>query len=115
MTREQCCQAYEANQGRFCDDWDYWSFEIFHIKSDILGVVNYPIYVFWAVVFATSASILVTQLAPYAAGSGIPELKTILGGFIMSSFLGMKTLLVKMVGLVSCITLLFSHFSFTLH
>lgn len=34
-----------------------------------------------------------------AAGSGIPEVKTILSGFVIRKFLGLKTLLVKAVGL----------------
>jgi chloride channel 3/4/5 len=34
-----------------------------------------------------------------AAGSGIPEVKTILSGFVIHKFLGLKTLLVKAVGL----------------
>ena len=34
-----------------------------------------------------------------AAGSGIPEVKTILSGFVIRKFLGVKTLLVKAVGL----------------
>ena len=34
-----------------------------------------------------------------AAGSGIPEVKTILSGFVIRKFLGLRTLLVKAVGL----------------
>ena len=36
-------------------------------------VVDYIIYVSAAVVFAGLAGLFVTTLAPYAAGSGIPE------------------------------------------
>jgi len=35
-----------------------------------------------------------------AAGSGIPEVKTILSGFVIRKFLGVRTLIVKAVGLV---------------
>jgi chloride channel 3/4/5 len=42
---------------------------------------------------------LVSFYAPYAAGSGIPEVKTILGGFVIRKFLGFWTLLVKVLGL----------------
>lgn len=35
-----------------------------------------------------------------AAGSGIPEVKTILGGFVIRGFLGIRTLLVKVFALV---------------
>jgi len=41
------------------------------------------------------AVIIVKMLAPYACGSGIPEVKTILSGFVMHGYLGFGTLLVK--------------------
>jgi hypothetical protein len=39
----------------------------------------------------------------FAAGSGIPEVKTILSGFVIRGFLGIQTLWVKVVSLVSCL------------
>ncbi|KAI8344822.1 chloride channel [Chlamydoabsidia padenii] len=39
-----------------------------------------------------------TKLAFYCAASGIPEVKVILGGFVIKGFLGIKTLLVKGIG-----------------
>jgi hypothetical protein len=44
-----------------------------------------------------------TKMAYYCAGSGIPEVKVILGGFVIKGFLGIKTLFVKSVGLVSAL------------
>ncbi|KAG2178631.1 hypothetical protein INT44_001784 [Umbelopsis vinacea] len=41
-----------------------------------------------------------TKMAYYCAGSGIPEVKVILGGFVIKGFLGIKTLFVKSVGLI---------------
>lgn len=41
-----------------------------------------------------------TKTAYYSAGSGIPEVKVILGGFVIKGFLGIKTLIVKSVGMV---------------
>lgn len=38
-------------------------------------MVDYVIYVSAAVVFAGLAGLFVTTLAPYAAGSGIPEVR----------------------------------------
>jgi len=35
----------------------------------------------------------------FAAGSGIPEVKTILSGFVIHGYLGARTLAVKVVGL----------------
>ncbi|OQO13531.1 hypothetical protein B0A48_01760 [Cryoendolithus antarcticus] len=51
------------------------------------------------VLFAAAASILVTRFSPYAKQSGIPEIKTVLGGFVIRHFLGAWTLSIKAVGL----------------
>ncbi len=40
------------------------------------------------------------RLARFAAGSGIPEVKTILGGFVIKSFATPTTLVVKSIGLI---------------
>jgi len=52
-------------------------------------------------VFAGVAAYLVDVYSPYAAGSGIPEVKTILGGFVIRKFLGWWTLIIKSIGVVS--------------
>lgn len=41
------------------------------------------------------------KTAYYSAGSGIPEVKVILGGFVIKGFLGIKTLIVKSIGMVN--------------
>ena len=51
------------------------------------------------VFFAVCASLLVRDYAPYARHSGIPEIKTVLGGFVIRRFMGAWTLLIKSVGL----------------
>lgn len=45
----------------------------------------------------------------FAAGSGIPEVKTILSGFVIRGFLGIQTLWVKVVALV------INYFSFLIY
>jgi len=40
----------------------------------------------------------------YAAGSGLPEIKTMLSGFVIRGFLGLKTLIVKVFGLIFAIS-----------
>lgn len=91
-------------------DISYWIFgrEIRHrvfIFHFILG--KYPSLLFvvdfiliMQVLFATCASILVKTYAIYAKHSGIPEIKTVLGGFVIHNFLGGWTLLIKSIGLV---------------
>ncbi|CAI2169908.1 3629_t:CDS:10 [Funneliformis geosporum] len=44
------------------------------------------------------AAYLVKVYSPYSAGSGIPEVKTILGGFVIRKFLGWWTLIIKSIG-----------------
>lgn len=53
------------------------------------------------ILFAVTASFLVTSYATYARHSGIPEIKTVLGGFVIRKFMGAWTLLIKSIGLVS--------------
>jgi chloride channel 3/4/5 len=57
---------------------------------------------FWSctkTIFAFTSARLVKSYAPYAAGSGISEIKCIIAGFVMKGFLGFRTLLIKSIGL----------------
>ena len=64
-----------------------------------MAPINYLIYIGLATLFAFTAAILVRSFAPYAAGSGISEIKCIIAGFVMKGFLGSWTLLIKSVAL----------------
>ena len=46
-----------------------------------------------------TAAGLVKSFAPYAAGSGISEIKCIIAGFVMKGFLGLWTLIIKSIAL----------------
>ena len=51
-------------------------------------------------ILCVSASTIITaRLAPVAAGSGIPQIKTLLRGFEAENYLSMLTMVVKIVGL----------------
>ncbi|KAH6627747.1 chloride channel [Chaetomium tenue] len=52
------------------------------------------------VTFALSAAVLVKEYGMYARHSGIPEIKTVLGGFVIRRFLGLWTLITKSLGLI---------------
>ncbi len=57
-----------------CQLWREWS-DVANVASGTTGAyaINYTIYVVFAVLFAGLAGLYVTTLAPYASGSGIPE------------------------------------------
>lgn len=50
-------------------------------------------------IFALTSAGLVRSFAPYAAGSGISEIKCIIAGFVMKGFLGFWTLIIKSIAL----------------
>ncbi|AEO55091.1 hypothetical protein MYCTH_2298521 [Thermothelomyces thermophilus ATCC 42464] len=56
-------------------------------------------YIVFATLFALTAASLVKSYAPYAAGSGISEIKCIIAGFVMKGFLGFWTLVIKSLAL----------------
>ena len=58
------------------------------------------IHVIFSLTFATTAALLVKVFAPYACGSGVPEIKTILSGFVVRGYLGKWTLLIKSLGMI---------------
>lgn len=77
-----CCWGEETG----CTAWHRWTG---------IGPLNYFIYFVFGTLFAFVAATLVKSFAPYAAGSGISEIKCIIAGFVMKGFLGLRTLLIK--------------------
>ncbi|KAG0197375.1 hypothetical protein BGX28_009125 [Mortierella sp. GBA30] len=90
LNRNFCCWGLDDTDT--CTDWVPWNSATF--------VVGYIFYIMFALMFATTAAYLVKTFAPYAEGSGIPEVKTILGGFVIRHYLGLETLVIKTVTLV---------------
>ncbi|KKF97642.1 H(+)/Cl(-) exchange transporter 3 [Ceratocystis platani] len=86
LNEEFCCWGEDNG----CDAWENWSG---------FALINYLIYTFMAVSFALASASLVQAYAPYAAGSGISEIKCIIAGFVMKGFLGFWTLFIKSVAL----------------
>ena len=83
---------FSGTSEAYCDDWQSW--------SDLFFGLGYLVYTSYAILFSLAAAYLVRSWAPYAAGSGISEIKCILAGFIMKGFLGPITLLIKTIALV---------------
>lgn len=92
-----CCSGIDP--GEVCRDWQSWS-TYFNFNS-IFGssLLQSCVYVALAIAFAASAAILVVTYAPYAFHTGIPEIKAILGGYVLDAFLSPWTLLIKALGL----------------
>ncbi|PHH88643.1 hypothetical protein CDD83_7273 [Cordyceps sp. RAO-2017] len=79
-----CCWGEDNG----CPHWHRWTgFE----------PLNYLIYILFATFFAFVSATLVKSFAPYAAGSGISEIKCVIAGFVMKGFLGFRTLVIKSV------------------
>uniref|UniRef100_A0AAY4BJT9 Chloride channel protein n=1 Tax=Denticeps clupeoides TaxID=299321 RepID=A0AAY4BJT9_9TELE len=104
FNHEQCC--WGSNETTFaerdkCPQWNSWA-ELILGQAEGPGsyIMNYFMYTFWALSFAFLAVCLVKVFAPYACGSGIPEIKTILSGFIIRGYLGKWTLMIKTITLV---------------
>ncbi|KAH0342436.1 chloride channel protein, partial [Aureobasidium melanogenum] len=122
LTREACCaSATSASEPvTECAEFKTWNdkytaaFAIYVAFALLFGLVS-------ASVTMTTKSELPTAGAPdaedkdgtaqpagktmyMAAGSGIPEIKTILGGFVIPNFLSLKVLVVKAIGAVFAVS-----------
>lgn len=79
-----------ADLSETCTDWVPWS---------TWTVPAWIVYMGFAALLSASCAHLVRHFAPYAAGSGITEIKCILAGFIINGFLGGATLVIKSLSL----------------
>lgn len=100
LNKHQCCwssnETFSEDDG--CHQWHSWPHALGAGDSSAGGyVLAYLFYVAMSLVFGFLAVLLVRTFAPYACGSGIPEIKTILSGFIIRGYLGKWTLLIKSV------------------
>ncbi|XP_008318703.1 H(+)/Cl(-) exchange transporter 5 isoform X1 [Cynoglossus semilaevis] len=108
FNHEHCC--WTSSEPTFqerdrCPQWQSWA-ELFSGTSTgaLAYSLNYLMYILWALLFSFLAVTLVRAFAPYACGSGIPEIKTILSGFIIRGYLGKWTLITKTITLVLAVS-----------
>ncbi|CAO1630756.1 unnamed protein product [Sympodiomycopsis kandeliae] len=78
--------ASSSDISETCSDWIPWSSWTFPA---------WILYIAFSALLAASCAHLVRAFAPYAAGSGITEIKCILAGFIINGFLGFQTFVIK--------------------
>ncbi|VDN04505.1 unnamed protein product [Thelazia callipaeda] len=103
LDREHCC--WSANDSVYkdadCSAWTSWP-EVMKIydRNILYYVMELFFYCSWSVLMTGATVILVKIFAPYACGSGIPEIKCILSGFIIRGYLGKWTFIIKSVGLI---------------
>lgn len=99
LNEDFCCWGEDT-----CDDWHRWTslwpvnyFLYFVFSVRRRRISNATLLTSLQIVFALSSASLVKAYAPYAAGSGISEIKCIIAGFVMKGFLGFWTLLIKSI------------------
>ena len=112
--RSKCCKYLLSD----CESWVQWSTLKFFKSLDPF-LVDFVIYFTFSLLFGFLAVALTLEFAykqpanhnhdsdekqeivlPYGANSGLPEIKTILSGFIIRGYLGTRTLLVKIFGVL---------------
>ncbi|KXS17591.1 hypothetical protein M427DRAFT_96954 [Gonapodya prolifera JEL478] len=100
LNKHFCCMASTTDESCPWISWSTFITSQLGVQDEVATYAAAFIpYTAFACLFSSIAAILVKTYAPYAAGSGIPEVKTILGGFVIKKFLGFWTLIVKTIGL----------------
>ncbi|PAV83229.1 hypothetical protein WR25_14494 [Diploscapter pachys] len=72
------------------------------VDNDIV-IVPYLVWTLIPVSMIVISAGIARYFAPQAIGSGIPEMKAIIGGVLLKGYLSIKTLIVKMIGI--CLTI----------
>ncbi|GJD06560.1 H(+)/Cl(-) exchange transporter 3 [Galdieria sulphuraria] len=93
-----CCEG--TNSLDTCSVFSRWStvLQLPNVFSSWSSSIDFLSYCSISLLYTCMGAILVITLAPYAAGSGIPEVKAILNGVVMKGFLSSLTFIVKMLG-----------------
>jgi chloride channel 3/4/5 len=105
LDKRACCFVSNATlyETAHCIDWKEWADIIGAAGGSTVYAVNYMTYLVIAIFFATLSVILVRLFAPYACGSGIPEVKTILSGFVIRGYLGFSVLVIKALTMITAV------------
>jgi chloride channel 3/4/5 len=88
ISKDICCS--DATDMGVCSAWNEFAPP---------GLFSFVCYVLVAVGMS-SYSAWIARLYPFACGSGLPEIKVMMSGFVMDQLLGLGTLVTKSMGLV---------------
>eukprot|EP01096_Ripella_sp_DP13-Kostka_P012283 TRINITY_DN509_c0_g1_i8.p1 TRINITY_DN509_c0_g1~~TRINITY_DN509_c0_g1_i8.p1 ORF type:complete len:779 (+),score=347.52 TRINITY_DN509_c0_g1_i8:298-2634(+) len=102
LSRKLCCRLSESDVlFDTCDAWHNWA-KIVHLETNeiVAYIVNWFFYVVISIIYAGLSAFMVKNLIRWAAGSGIPEVKVILGGFVIKMFNSWQSLIVKVTCLI---------------
>ncbi|KAJ2778488.1 hypothetical protein H4R18_004559 [Coemansia javaensis] len=114
LSKPICCRLSAAE----CEHWHAWEPNVPRSRAvfAMVGVAYTLVSALLVVRSATRVTVanrgvsssVETSMSPtvkmayYGAGSGIPEVKSILAGFVIHGFLGVRILMVKTFGLILC-------------
>lgn len=128
LTREACCSSptsasepvTECTEFKTWDDAYTAAFAIYVAFALLFGIVSANVTMFTKSELPSagaqdpedkdSTAQPAGKTMYMAAGSGIPEIKTILGGFVIPNFLSLKVLVVKAIGAVFAVSTGKTHF-----
>lgn len=94
LGRSMCC--VDSSE---CSDYYSWGEFLLGRGNQVVTFVDFAVYVAFSTIWAVTASFLCKVYAPYAAGGGIAEVKTIVSGHHVRRYLGGWTLFTKVVAM----------------
>eukprot|EP00002_Diphylleia_rotans_P028933 TRINITY_DN5853_c0_g1_i3.p1 TRINITY_DN5853_c0_g1~~TRINITY_DN5853_c0_g1_i3.p1 ORF type:complete len:670 (+),score=99.31 TRINITY_DN5853_c0_g1_i3:53-2062(+) len=97
LSRTVCCLEHSLDSE--CTAWVDWG-DLFYSSTQTGDYINYFFFVLVSIIPAGLCAWIIQVFCPSAAGSGIPEVKVILGGFVVKGYLSAWTLFIKCIGLV---------------
>eukprot|EP01060_Flectonema_neradi_P011839 TRINITY_DN18805_c0_g1_i1.p1 TRINITY_DN18805_c0_g1~~TRINITY_DN18805_c0_g1_i1.p1 ORF type:complete len:803 (+),score=141.16 TRINITY_DN18805_c0_g1_i1:68-2410(+) len=98
LSVRNCCPGETKETCTAWKSWgDYFAGEGIRASTST-ATLDFFAYALVSIGYAGLSAWLVKTFAPYAAGSGIPEIKTILSGVHIKRYLGGWTLLIKCIG-----------------